>query len=356
MGFKPRSREAISCNNYNYIIVHKINLVKNCAAMTVPVHQDVVSAIQLFVTSIIFSLLLLPALFVLCCTPCCGITACVCRKRKKNAQSYLDRLVFRTAAHLYWFLKKKKDPNNNSYFVILGRRAPLIYPYYLLMMTLNISLYVFYSFITNSIYTKYGEYDYGQYNNTEFYSECTPTDDCVEIKFVDGIECAITVFSLCAFTFAITTYTLLKCTSCLTKDKSRAFKRCTYPFIFLIQIVLFLSPRALYYYYLIRKNAYSSLLSERNNGNGGGDSTSNSYLDYNSLVALCAILESITMSMLTPWYWFEEVDESNYNVVESNYNVAESTCTCNYNVAESNCNVDESNCNVDERSVAKDSA
>ena len=174
---------------YNYIIVHKINLVKNCAAMTVPVDRDALFAIQTIVLSIILSVALLPLFFVLCCMPCCGITGCVCRRRKKNAQSYLDRLVFRTAAHLYWFLKKKKDANNNSYFVILGRRAPLIYPYYLLMMTLNISLYVFYSFIANSIYMyiKYGENDYGQYNNTEFNSNCTPTDDCVEIRFVDGI-------------------------------------------------------------------------------------------------------------------------------------------------------------------------
>ena len=465
--------------------------------MTVPVDKDIVFVTQVVILYFVASVIILPALFVFCCMPCCGITACVCHARKKKTQSYLDRLVFHTAARLYWFLKKKKDANNYSYFVILGKRAPLVYPYYLLMMSTNIGFYALYSLIVDSLTIQYGE-DYGtedyetedygtedygtedygtedygtedyetedygtedygtedygtedygtedyetedygtedygtedygtedygtedyetedygtedygtedygtedygtedygtedygtedygtedygtedyetedygtedygtedygtedygtedyetedygtedygtedygtedygteDYENETyyldyiyFYQRCQPENFCIEITFLDGIEGAIAVFSLCAFTFAITTYTLLKCTNCLTKKKSCAFKCCTYPFVLIIQIFFFLSPIVLYYYYLIGEGGFYSLVFENGTvqdyyNNDEDDSTSNSHFDYNSLLAFCAILESIAMSMLTPWYWFEEDDESNYNV------------------------------------------
>ncbi len=259
--------------------------------------------------------------------PCCGITACICYTRKNSSQTCLDKKVFRAAARLFWFLKKKKEKkekkeeNENdddiSYFVILDKRAPISYPYFLLIMTSIIAFYTTYSLLLNSLYIRSPKvsnfYSINQtyYDYYDHYEEdssiCTRTDNCMEIDFLGGLESAVTIFGACVVTFAIVTYSLLKCTSCI--GNSHHCKCCGYCFVIFFQMIGFITPRVLYFLYLFNVGGgFASLIPDKVTGyeSNDDDDLPPGYLHYNSQVALLAILDSIAMSMLTPWYLFVE--------------------------------------------------
>ncbi len=234
------------------------------------------------------SLIFLPAIFVCCCLPFCGITTCICYKRKNKSQTYVDKMVFRVVARLFWFLKKKKDQDNTSYFVILDKRAPLYYPYFLLLMTTTIAFYTVYSFLINS-------FDITICNE--------PTEDCVEIDVIASLEGALIIFSACVLTFAITTYSLLICTS----ENYRPVK---HTIVIFIQIVGFVTPRILYYIYLfVLEKGSSDDLWSFDSVTKTDKLLTTGYLNVNSQIALGAIFDSIAMSMLTPWFLFVKDDE-----------------------------------------------
>ncbi len=284
--------------------------------MVAPISLSTSISLQLTVLGLFISLLFLPILFIFCCLPCCGITACICHTRKKKRQTWLDKKVFQAASRLFWFLKKKKNQDDTSYFVILDKRAPVSYPYYLLIMTTLITFYTVYTILVNSLYIRYPRvsnfnsingtnYDYYDYGDS---SICKRTDYCMEIDFVDGLEAAATVFSICVITFAIITYSMLKCTSYIGNDHPCNWcKCCSYFFVILLQIVGFITPRIVYYIFLFSTigGGSSGLLSQKVGGyTRDDDSPPPGYFHYNSQVALLAILDSISMSMLTPWYLF----------------------------------------------------
>ena len=262
-----------------------------------------------FVGSVIF----LPAAFTVLCLPCCGITSYVCKRRKNTAQSSLDRLVFHVAARIYWFLKKKKGANNCCYFVVLGKRAPMVYPYYLLVIASIIGFYTLYSLVVDSISIQIPfSFNNSSGNNSSDLAGCEPDEHCIEISFLSGLESALTIFSLCVFTFALTTYTLLKSTTWITKERSSSLKTSMYIIVFMAQTAGFVFPRVLYFLYLFKGGGFQSLIY----GAINGKDQNTTHFDYNSLVAFFAILESVAMSMLTPWYWFKDDEETNYNIAQ----------------------------------------
>ena len=276
---------------------------------------------------LLWLLLFLPAVFICCCMPCCGITACICYRRKDNSQTRFDKGAFRVAARLFWFLKKKKDQDGISYFVILDKRAPIYYPYFLLFMTTVIIFYTGYSFVLNSVEIQYATtyytyfYDYfinGTYYYDYYYDDydedssiCNANNNCVELDFIAGLEGAITVFSACIVTFAITTYSLLKCTS----EHFHPLKR---TIVIFFQIVGFATPRVLYYIYMfeIEENTIKGLVNVPTSYNDHEVLTG--YLNFNSQIAFGAIFDSIALSMLTPWFLFVKDEPNKYRVDYTN--------------------------------------
>ncbi len=260
--------------------------------MVAPISDDALVDIDVAVFILAYFLFALSGLFVYCCLPCCGITTCICYTRRNKSQTCLDKKVFRAAARLFWFLKKRKNQDNTSYFVILDKRAPVSYPYYLLVMTIMITINTIYTLMVNSLYIFRKE----DTNNIEAgdSSKCETTDmNCVEIDLLGGLESAVTMFSMCVTTFAIITYCLLKCTSCCI-DNTHCYscKCCTYCFVILLQIVGFFIPKTVLYFFIFTGSR-------------------SSYLHYNSLFALSAIIDCIAYSMLTPWFLFVKDEAKN---------------------------------------------
>ena len=269
--------------------------------------------------------ILIPSLTVILLIILAPIFACCCCIGQRAAG--LHKRVIGVAQHIFCFLEKK-----GSNFVLFGYKAPVCYTYYLLFLAFIICIHSFFTFwdsafhnSTNTIINNWDPiyrylYCLDIFNVTQKtfpFPNDTVDLKCIEVHLLDGIENAATTFGLSALAVAIITWILLTCSKGNRARKQTSGRLLCIPVIMLFQVIGLFVPRIIFLYYLshvvvtVERNLYWTYDSTI-------DAPVPAVTNEESLFAGIAILDAVSLTMLTPWLCFEKIDpEEEDNVVTS---------------------------------------
>ena len=256
--------------------------------------SDTINAITFLVT---FTILIgIPAitlsLFIIL-TPifcCCGCMGEKCHRVQKKITNIVQKIFF--------FLKR--DDNR---FIVYGYRAPICYTYFLFFMFLVLSVDCMCTFWIG-ITSKNDELEHLRNNDPDYIHRNCYGDDavqidtaingtCIEIQLIDGFEAASITFGLSALAISFLTCLLLKMTQGNRIRKKRTCGQlCCITSAVILQIVLLVTPRNIIL-------SYAVVFFNGNETDGP--------FDAKSLFSTIAILDAISLTMLTPWLCFEKV-------------------------------------------------
>ena len=278
--------------------------------------NDIQTAFQYIVIGLIptisMLLLLILAPIFACC--CCVGERCAC----------LHKRVIGIAQHIFCFLETK-----GSHFIVYGYKAPICYTYYLLFVFCIICLHTFLSFWDNALHNSYNYYLDEVYSPTVLNLYCidifnitkapgrptlndTKNLKCIEVYLLDGLESAATTFGLSALAVAIMTWVLLTCTKGSRVRKRKTLRVLCVPLIIIFQIFCLYVPRIIFLVYLL----HLALINKYLTYDDIFDPPIPAVTDVASLFAVIAILDAVSLTMLTPWLCFEKVDEEETRAVD----------------------------------------
>ena len=238
--------------------------------------------------------------------------------------SGINDRVIGVSQHIFCFLKRK---HSKDHFMLFGYKAPVCYTYILLYLTVIVVIHSFFTFwdsafhnSTNTVINNWDPIDHHTYcidifNVTQkAFPLLNDTEDltCIEIHLLEGLENAATTFGLSALAVAIITWILLTCSqgdktsphscSCEEKKSTGRMLVCI-PVIMLFQVICLFVPRIVFLYYLYHITVanlywpYDSMI----------DAPTPAVTNEESLFASIAVLDAVSLTMLTPWFNFEKI-------------------------------------------------
>ena len=241
-----------------------------------------------------------------------------CRSDNKRWWSCINKRVIGISENIFCFLKRNDSENHFSLF---GYKAPVCYTYILLYLTVIVVIHSFFTFwdsafhnSTNTIINNWDPSDRHTYcidifNVTQkAFPLLNDTEDltCIEVHLLEGLENAATTFGLSAIAVAIITWMLLTCSqgnkTCNREERVRMLV--CIPVITLFQGICLFVPRIVFLYYLYHITvaniywSYDSMI----------DAPIPAVTNEESLFASIAILDAISLTMLTPWFNFEKIE------------------------------------------------
>lgn len=223
------------------------------------------------------------------------------------------------AKHIFYFLKNDKER-----FIVYGYKAPVSYTYNLLFVFFIICIHTFLTFWDNAFHNSYNNsikhldpvyrntYCIDIFNITQSQGlpELDDTENltCIEIHLLEGLESAATTFGLSALAVAIMTWVLLTCSKG-NRVKEHKTKRllCCIPIIIILQILCLFGPCAMFMLYL----AELTFIDKHWSYGNITDPPIPAITDVGSLFICIAILDAISLTMLTPWSFFVKWDGKN---------------------------------------------
>ena len=218
---------------------------------------------------------------------CCGCMGEKCHRIQKKMTNIVQKIFF--------FLKRDGDR-----FIVYGYRAPICYTYFLFFMFLVLSVHCIGTFwigiskndVLAQEHLRKDDPDYIN-RNCYGYDNIAINGTCFEIQLIDGLEAASITFGLSALAVSFLTYILLKMTKGnRIKKKRTCGQLCCITSAVILQIVLVVVPRI-----IILSYASEFLIIYR----------AGRPFDLNSEFSTIAILDAISLTMLTPWLCFEKV-------------------------------------------------
>ena len=134
---------------------------------------------------------------------------------------------------------------------------------------------------------------------------------CIEVHLLDGLESAATTFGLSALAVAVMTWVLLTCSKGSRVRKCKSLRVLCVPLIIIFQIFCLYILRVISLMYLV----HLALTNKYWTYDDIFDPPIPAVTDVASLFAVIAILDAISLTMLTPWLCFEKVDEEETRAV-----------------------------------------
>ena len=129
---------------------------------------------------------------------------------------------------------------------------------------------------------------------------------------MDGLESAATTFGLSALAVAVMTWVLLTCSKGNRVRKRKSLRVLCVPLIIIFQIFCLYVPCVIFLLYLVelvfidKYWTYDTIV----------DPPIPAVTDVASLFAVIAILDAVSLTMLTPWLCFEKMDEEETRAVD----------------------------------------
>lgn len=265
------------------------------------------------------ALLSLPGLVILL-SPffyCCH----VCRSRGTQYKGHHHySYVTDIAENIVFFLKKeKKEGEKYPHFVVYNYKAPTWYADFLVFSFIILMLHALLAFWSATIEVLpnaichdldiswlFGTFIPTSFNSSDYYDEDL---FCIEFNILNGLESVVSILSFSVVAMALVTGLLLFLTEgSKIHERKTPCLLCRVGIAVLLQIFGLVVLRvAVFTYLMVNINVYYSSTGPT----GFGGSRTGGLIDLKSFFAVAAICDSISLSCLTLWTYFEKNDKGN---------------------------------------------